>query len=229
MIFSFALWFDDEGADTTAFCDDILSRKRLLELEHLVDVIEDKVAIFIGNLGGKLVNTGICGADAGFISHGNHEEKASIVGEEGEDFSGFSDAINDEMDAFGEEVAVLCLGMGGFVVLVSVGATGVDEDFGGDGDLTATDLIAGVGFPETLFVAFGVEGFDIIGGNPAMIEGFADEAEDEAGIVINEVSVRVFKAALAGVSVDIGFFALDGLSREKARRTGEKITHCPVQ
>ena len=138
-------------------------------------------------------------------------------------------AIDDQMDAFGEGMVMLRLLPGQRVVLVGERAGRVDQHSRPYLERRTIDHIAGLGDPKALFVPCAPERLDVVRRGAAAVHRRANEAEYELGVVVVEVSVRVLEAADPLVDCDDRFLASHLLFGEKPGWPGEAVPEKPVE
>ncbi len=217
-----------QRAHPAALGDDVGLGERAIELEALVDVGEDEAPVLRGDLGVGALDPGVGGADAGARAHGDDEEEAPVVGEEGEHPPVGREAIDDEVDALGEGVVGARRLPGERVVRVDEGPAGVDQDPGPHGEGAARDHVARVDDPHPTLPP-GARGLDVVGRRAPVVQRAPDEVPHEAGVVVVEVGVGVLEAAVAAGELEDGLLAPHGGEREAARPPGEEAADEPVE
>ena len=180
------------------------------EAQALVDVVEDEAPVLGGHVRDRALDARVGRADARARPHRDDEEEAAVVGEEGEHAAVRREAVDDEVDALREDVAVR--GLHGRPARSSRRRTGppalrrtreriVISRAAGD--------VSRARDPHAVLAARRPERLDVVGGDAAVVEGAANEVEDEARVVVVQVRVGVLEAAVAAGQVDDGLLARD--------------------
>ena len=130
---------DHERPHPAALGDDVVGGEGLRQVEALVDLVEEELAVLVGDLGVRGVDARVGGADDRATAHRDDVEEALGVVEEGEHavVAGRREARDDEVDALGVDDAVLGAQVPGLVEVVDERAGRVDDDPCRRGDLLA--------------------------------------------------------------------------------------------
>ena len=99
----------------------------MVQIEQRIGVTQNKLAIFISDSGPWAFNLHISRPNTGLGPQGNNEKQPAIACKESQYTLRFSDAIDDQMNALGEQVAVFSALARQIIVLINVRATGIDE------------------------------------------------------------------------------------------------------
>lgn len=161
-------------------------------------------------------------------AHGDDEEEAAVVGEEREDAPVRREAMDDEVDAFGEDVTVLRRLPGFHVQRVDERTARVDEHTRADLELVAGRHIARA-HPPFFVATLARENLYVVCGDATVIDRLAHEVPDEARVVVVQVRVAVLESAVDLRAVDDRLLAFDRLAREVARAAREETADEPVE
>ena len=96
------------------------------------------------------------------------------------------------------------------VVIVHEGAGRIDQDCGANLQRLSRQDIAGTGDPVPFFPAR-TKRFDIVGRDAAPIHRRTNKLEYESRVIVMQVGIRVFKAAMESGGIDDRFLGIDGL------------------
>ena len=140
---------DDERADAGALGDDVVGGERPGQVEAGVDLVEQELAVLVGDVGERGVDAGVGGADHRAVAHRDDVEQPPGVVEEGEHavVAGRREAGDDQVDALGVDDAVPGLQAPGGVELVDERADRVDHDPGRGRDARRRSRCRAAGTP----------------------------------------------------------------------------------
>ena len=155
---------DDQRPDPATLGDDVAIAERPRQPQALVDVVEHEAPVVGRNLDFGAFHAGVGRADAGLRLHGNDEEEAAVVGEEGQHPAVRGQSVDDDVDAFGEHMVVRRRDAVPRIHLVGVGPAGVDQHRGGDGQVAAADDVARPRHPAVTGAA-GPQRLDVVRGD----------------------------------------------------------------
>src|SRR5258708_22875417 len=136
--------------------------------------------------------------------------------------------IDEDVDALGEDVAVRGLDAVAAVDGVGVRPAGVDEQRRAHRELAAGDHLARARHPLAA-LARRPQRLDIVGGRASAVERGADEAKDEARVVVVQAGVGIFDASVEAAGLDDRLLALAVFEREQPRPPGEEAADRPEQ
>ena len=219
---------DDQRPDSAALGDDVAIAQRARQPKALVDVVEHEAPIVGRDHDFGAFHARVGRADAGLRLHGNDEEEAAVVGEEGQHPAVRGQSVDDDVDAFREHMVVRRGDAVPGVHLVGVWPAGVDQHRGGDGQVTAADHVARPRHP-AVAAAAGPQRLDVVRGDAPAVERGADESPDEAGVVVVQIGVGILEPTGKAAGVDHGLVPFDVRGREKAGGAGKEPSDRPVE
>ena len=218
-----------EGADATAFADDVVERERLVEIEASVDLLEQERAVGVVDLTERRIDTCVGGADDAAPAHRDDVEQPLGVVEEREHALVIvgGEAGDDEMDALRVHDAVIGAHAPLLVQPVDEGSGGVDDDLGAALEFLARIDVAQMSVPPVA-VTSGRHQLDVVGSGGTGFDGRPDEREHEPGVVVDEVGVAVLDGSAHARGVDGRLFDLGLLGAEQARVTCPEHADAPI-
>ena len=209
--------------------DDVGRGERAQQVEACVDLPEQELAVLVGDLGERLVDPGVGGADDRTPAHRDDVEQALRVVEERQHALVLAggEPRHHEVNALRVHDLVVGAGAPRLVQLVDERPRRVDDDPRHGGVGGAGVGVAQLGTPPVALPR-GADQFDVVGGRRTGLERRSDEREHESRIVVDEVRVAVLDAATHRVGVDGRLVALDGLLAQNARRARAELADGPV-